>query len=58
MDVPASTSEICSALKAAQKVGRFPQVNLYGDGCAGARIVNFLADTDWTTFPIAKSNAY
>lgn len=58
IDVPAFTSEICSALKAALKVGRFPQVNLYGDGRAGARIVNFLADTDWTTFPLAKSNAY
>ena len=58
IDVPASTSEICSALKAVLKVGRFPQVNLYGDGRAGARIVNFLADTDWTTFPLAKSNAY
>ncbi len=58
IDVPAHAGEVRAALDAALKHGRYPCLNLYGDGRAGGRIVELLATTTWSPRLLAKCNAY
>lgn len=58
IDVPVGTDEIRAALKAALKHGRYPNINIYGDGSAGKRIVELLATADLSYCRLTKSNAY
>jgi len=58
IDVPVRATEMCTALEAALKHGRYPLSNLYGDGQSGGRIVELLATTEWSPRRLAKCNAY
>ncbi|KQT41881.1 UDP-N-acetyl glucosamine 2-epimerase [Devosia sp. Leaf420] len=58
IDTPgASKAQIGEALNLALRQGRWPSVNIYGDGKAGQRIVGLLRDVDLHTLG-AKVNAY
>lgn len=58
MDVPAKLNDVRAALADALSHGRYPKVNIYGDGQASRRIVELLATTPLTPDLMAKCNAY
>ncbi len=57
-DTDADAASITAALRCAAARGRLPVSNVYGDGHAGARIVELLASADLTLAQRAKCNAY
>lgn len=57
-DVPPEKNAVRQAIESALKKGRCPGANVYGDGLAGARIVELLATLPLTTAILAKTNAY
>jgi GDP/UDP-N,N'-diacetylbacillosamine 2-epimerase (hydrolysing) len=58
MDVPAKLNDVRAALADALSHGRYPSVNVYGDGQAGRRVVELLATTSLSSELMAKCNAY
>lgn len=58
MDVPAKLNDVRAALADALSHGRYPKVNIYGDGQAGRRIVELLATTSLSSELMVKCNAY
>lgn len=58
LDTDADVAQVCAALRAALLRGRLPADNVYGDGLAGARIVEYLANADLELQRRAKCNAY
>jgi GDP/UDP-N,N'-diacetylbacillosamine 2-epimerase (hydrolysing) len=58
MDVPAKLNDVRTALTDSLAHGRYPPVNVYGDGQAGRRVVELLATTSLTSDLMAKCNAY
>ncbi len=57
-DVPAKLNEVRRALVESLAHGRYPLVNVYGDGQAGPRIVDLLATKPITPDLMAKCNGY
>lgn len=57
-DVDIETSAITTALRSAEKRALPPYNNLYGDGMAGPRIVDYLANCDLGDGLLNKCNAY
>lgn len=57
-DVLPRAGEVRAGLEAALKHGRYPRLNIYGDGRAAGRIVELLATTDWSSDRLVKYNAY
>lgn len=58
IDVPVEVGAIRSALAMALSRGRFEPFNIYGDGCAGHRIVELLSKSELNAALLAKCNAY
>ncbi|MDD2177168.1 UDP-N-acetylglucosamine 2-epimerase [Acidovorax sp. D2M1] len=58
VDVPAETEALSSALRQALACERLPLHNRYGDGQAGARIVELLIRLPLTPSVLEKTNAY
>ena len=58
LDVPAKLNDVSTALVESLAHGRYPPVNIYGDGQAGRRVVELLATTPLTAELMAKFNAY
>jgi GDP/UDP-N,N'-diacetylbacillosamine 2-epimerase (hydrolysing) len=57
-DVSNEVVAIAAALKAAISHGRYPAINVYGDGQAGRRIVELLATKPLTPDLLDKCNVY
>lgn len=58
MDVPANADALAEALRAALEHGRWPCINRYGDGLAGARIAELVATLALPRSLLEKSNTY
>lgn len=58
IDCSTESAEINRAIEAALASARFEEANVYGDGRAGERIVNLLAEIDVAGASMAKANAY
>lgn len=58
VDVGVEPAGIAGAVKQALNGPRFPRINAYGDGSAGARITDILAQADLGAFSHGKTNAY
>ncbi len=57
-DIEAEAGALRSAIRAALAAGRLPAGNRYGDGRAGRRIVEVLAESELSATLLNKSNAY
>lgn len=57
-DVPLQRGLLNSALQESICKGRFPPINIYGDGCTSKRIAELLATLEVTPDLLAKNNAY
>ena len=58
LDVPAEVVAVGAALKTAISHGRYPSINVYGDGQAGRRILELLATEPLTPNLLSKCNVY
>jgi GDP/UDP-N,N'-diacetylbacillosamine 2-epimerase (hydrolysing) len=58
IDVPAEPAAVAQGLDTALRAGRYPLINIYGDGRAAGRIVDILASHPLDRSLLFKVNAY
>lgn len=58
LDVAVADEGLATMLTATMSKGRYPAVNLYGDGCAGQRIAALLSSYDLSRALLMKVNGY
>jgi GDP/UDP-N,N'-diacetylbacillosamine 2-epimerase (hydrolysing) len=57
-DVEADVEQLKAALQSARNIGRFPEVNIYGDGKSSERIAHLLASAPLTQTLLEKICVY